>query len=72
MGKRFHAYKRNKLVRSKVKTHEQRMQYEAIIQVAQIQDEDLLYLNFNNTAIGEPPLPSSSLVAIYCTDHMHQ
>lgn len=72
MGKRFHAYKRNKLVRSKVKTHEQRMQYEAIIQVAQIQDEDLLYLNFNNTAIGEPPLPSSPLVAIYCTDHMHQ
>ncbi|KAL3150176.1 hypothetical protein ABBQ32_000037 [Trebouxia sp. C0010 RCD-2024] len=68
MGKRFHAYKRNKLVRSKVKTHEQRMQYEAIIQVAQIQDEDLLYLNFNNSAIGDVPYiicldrPSRSLV----------
>ena len=54
MGKRFHSYKRNKLVRSKVKTHKQRMQYEAIIQVAQIQDGDLLYLNFNNAAIGPP------------------
>ncbi|KAL3138208.1 hypothetical protein ABBQ38_005429 [Trebouxia sp. C0009 RCD-2024] len=68
MGKRFHAYKRNKLVRSKVKTHEQRMQYEAIIQVAQIQDEDLLYLNFNNSAAGDVPYiicldrPSRSLV----------
>ena len=30
------------------------MQYEAIIQVAQIQDEDLLYLNFSNAAIGPP------------------
>lgn len=52
MGKRFHSYKRNQLVRSKVKTHKQRMQYEAIVQVAQIQDEDLLYLNFSNAAIG--------------------
>lgn len=52
MGERFHSYKRNQLVRSKVKTHKQRMQYEAIVQVAQIQDEDLLYLNFSNAAIG--------------------
>lgn len=52
MEKRFHSYKRNQLVRSKVKTHKQRMQYEAIVQVAQIQDEDLLYLNFSNAAIG--------------------
>ena len=52
MGKRFHSYKKNKLVRSKVKTHKQRLHYEAIIQVAQIQDEDLLYLNFTNAAMG--------------------
>ncbi len=52
MGKRFHSYKKNKLVRSKVKTHKQRLHYEAIIQVAQIQDEDLLYLNFTNAAAG--------------------
>lgn len=52
MGPRFHSYKRNKLVRSKVKTHAQRMHYEAVIQVAQIQDEDLLYLNFSNAAMG--------------------
>ena len=52
MGKRFHSYKKNQLVRSKVKIHKQRMQYEAIVQVAQIQDEDLLYLNFSNAAIG--------------------
>ncbi len=52
MGKRFHSYKKNKLVRSKVKTHKQRLHYEAIIQVAQIQDEDLLYLNFSNAVMG--------------------
>lgn len=63
MGKRFHSYKRNKLVRSKLKTHKQRMQYEAIIQVAQIQDEDLLYLNFSNAAIGPPYY----LIASACT-----
>ncbi|KAL0018987.1 hypothetical protein WJX79_010040 [Trebouxia sp. C0005] len=55
MGKRFHSYKKNKLVRSKVKTHKQRLHYEAIIQVAQIQDEDLLYLNFTNAAMGDVP-----------------
>lgn len=51
-GQRFHAYKRNKLVRSKVRTHKQRLHYEAIIQVAEIRDQDLLYLSFNNAAMG--------------------
>lgn len=52
VGSRFHSYKRNKLVRSKIKSHKQRLHYEAIIQVAEIKDEDLLYLNFNNSVIG--------------------
>lgn len=61
MGKRFHSYKKNKLVRSKVKTHKQRLHYEAIIQVAQIQDEDLLYLNFTNSAMGAHDKPGMSV-----------
>ncbi len=63
MGKRFHSYKKNKLVRSKVKTHKQRLHYEAIIQVAQIQDEDLLYLNFTNAAAG---MSRCSVRALWC------
>ena len=55
MGSRFHSYKNNKLVRSKVNTHKQRLHYEAVIQVAQIQDADLLYLNFSNVAMGKSP-----------------
>lgn len=69
MGKRFHSYKKNKLVSSKVKTHAQRMHYEAIIQVAQIQDEDLLYLNFSNAAMGTglrpPPSHPSTLTSTH-------
>lgn len=53
MGTRFHSYKRNKLVRAKIKSHKQRMHYEAVIQVAEIKDADLLYLNFNNEAMGK-------------------
>lgn len=67
MGKRFHSYKKNKLVRSKVKTHKQRLHYEAVIQVAQIQDEDLLYLNFTNSAMGRSYL--AEYVCCRCVQH---
>lgn len=60
-GSRFHSYKKNKLVRSKIKTHKQRLHYEAVIQVAEIKDEDLLYLNFNNSVMGRPAAPDFRL-----------
>ena len=51
------------------------MHYEAIIQVAQIQDEDLLYLNFSNAAVGmgasqahhSPPCPPSPPLLMLCS-----
>ena len=47
------AYKANKLMASKIMTLEQHLDYEAIIQIAEIEDQDLLYLNFDNQALGE-------------------
>ena len=38
---------------SKITTLEQHLDYEAIIQIAEIDDQDLLYLNFDNQALGE-------------------
>ena len=46
------AYKANKLMASKIVTLEQHLDYEAIIQIAEIDDQDLLYLNFDNQALG--------------------
>ena len=37
---------------SKIVTLEQHLDYEAIIQIAEIDDQDLLYLNFDNQALG--------------------
>lgn len=45
-------YKANKLMASKITTLEQHLDYEAIIQIAEIDDQDLLYLNFENQALG--------------------
>jgi len=47
------AYKANKLMSSKIQSLEQHLDYEAIIQIAEIDDQDLLYLNFDNQALGE-------------------
>ena len=47
------AYKANKLMADKITTLEQHLDYEAIIQIAEIDDQDLLYLNFDNQALGE-------------------
>ena len=47
------AYKANKLMSSKIRSLEQHLDYEAIIQIAEIDDQDLLYLNFDNQALGE-------------------
>ena len=47
------AYKANKLMADKLTTLEQHLDYEAIIQIAEIDDQDLLYLNFDNQALGE-------------------
>ena len=47
------AYKANKLMSGKIRTLEQHLDYEAIIQIAEIDDQDLLYLNFDNQALGE-------------------
>ena len=38
---------------SKIQSLEQHLDYEAIIQIAEIDDQDLLYLNFDNQALGE-------------------
>ena len=46
-------YRANKLMASKILTLEQHLDYEAIIQIAEIEDQDLLYLNFDNQALGE-------------------
>lgn len=51
-------YRDNKLMASKITTLEQHLDYEAIIQIAEIDDQDLLYLNFDNQALGEPSPPS--------------
>ena len=40
---------------NKIQTLEQHLDYEAIIQIAEIDDQDLLYLNFDNQALGESP-----------------
>lgn len=37
----------------KITSLEQHLDYEAIIQIAEIDDQDLLYLNFDNQALGE-------------------
>ena len=47
------AYKANKLMASKIMTLEQHKDYEAIIQNAQIEDQDLLDLNIDNPALGK-------------------
>jgi len=47
------AYKANKLMSSKIQSLEQHLDYEAIIQIAEIDDQDLLYLNFDNQALGQ-------------------
>ena len=44
---------------NKIQTLEQHLDYEAIIQIAEIDDQDLLYLNFDKQALG-----NSSLVAL--------
>ncbi|KAL0022813.1 hypothetical protein WJX79_000883 [Trebouxia sp. C0005] len=49
------AYKANKLMSSKIQSLEQHLDYEAIIQIAEIDDQDLLYLNFDNQALGDLP-----------------
>ena len=46
-------YKANKLMASNIKTLEQHLDYEAIVQIAEIDDQDLLYLNFDNQVLGE-------------------
>ena len=46
-------YKANELLASKIQTLQQQLDYEAIIQIAEIDDKDLLYLNFDNQALGE-------------------
>ena len=38
---------------SKIQSLEQHLDYEAIIQIAEIDDQDLLYLNFDNQALGQ-------------------
>lgn len=46
-------YKANQLMATKITTLEQHLDYEAIIQIAEIDDQDLLYLNFDNQALGK-------------------
>ncbi len=45
-------YRANKLMASKITSLEQHLDYEAIIQTAEIADEDLLYINFENQTLG--------------------
>ena len=49
-------YRANQLMASKITTLEQHLDYEAIVQIAEIDDQDLLYLNFDNQALGEASL----------------
>ena len=56
-------YKANKLMSSKITTLEQHLDYEAIIQIAEIDDQDLLYLNFENQALGE----AQHVIYVYLT-----
>lgn len=51
---------------SKIVTLEQHLDYEAIIQIAEIEDQDLLYLNFDNQALGKILSASKA-----CTDSSH-
>ena len=46
------AYKANDLLADQLVTVNQRLDYEAIIQIAEIDDQDVLYLNFDNVALG--------------------
>ena len=46
------AYKANDLLADQLVTVDQRLDYEAIIQIAEIDDQDVLYLNFDNFALG--------------------
>ena len=46
------AYKANGLLADQLVTVDQRLDYEAIIQIAEIDDQDVLYLNFDNVALG--------------------
>ena len=44
----FNAYKRNKLNRDKIKNWMDHANYEAIVQTAGIDDDDLLYYSYTN------------------------
>ena len=46
------AYKANDLLADQLVTVDPRLDYEAIIQIAEIDDQDVLYLNFDNVALG--------------------
>ena len=46
------AYKANDLLADQLVTVDQRLDYEAIIHIAEIDDQDVLYLNFDNVALG--------------------
>lgn len=46
------AYKANDLLADQLVTVDQRLDYEAIVQIAEIDDQDVLYLNFDNVALG--------------------
>lgn len=48
-------YRANRLMASRITTLEQHLDYEALIQTAEIDDQDLLYVNFENQTLGGAP-----------------
>jgi hypothetical protein len=46
----WNAYKRNELNAEKITNMTQRLNYEAVIQYAEIEDNDLLYFSYTNQA----------------------
>ena len=49
----FSAYKRNELNAEKINNMTQHLNYEAVIQYAEIEDNDLLYFSYTNQASME-------------------
>lgn len=50
-GRRWRASRANLLNRDRIRTLGQRMQYEAIVRLAQIDDTDLLYLSIRRALL---------------------